>query len=128
MILKHINYAWVIKAAIKNPQYYFVVTGTDAYSSEIENLKEKNPDNLIYTGYISDGEIKALYQKCKALIQPSLYEGFGIPPLEALCVGGKAIVSNVSSLPEIYGDDSCIIRTAFLKHPDKILVTRGQDS
>ena len=101
---KHKNYAWVIKAAVKNPQYFFVVTGTDAYSSEIDDLKEKNPDNLIYTGYISDGEIKALYQKCKALIQPSLYEGFGIPPLEALCVGGKAIVSNVSSLPEIYGD------------------------
>ncbi len=101
---KHKNYEWVIKAAGKNPAYFFVVTGTDAYSSEIDNLKEKKPENLIYTGYISDEEIKALYQRCKALIQPSLYEGFGIPPLEALSVGGKAIVSNKSSLPEIYGD------------------------
>ena len=101
---KHKNYAWVIKAAIKNPQYCFVVTGSDSYSSEIDNLKNTKPDNIIYTGYISDGEIKALYQKCKALIQPSLYEGFGIPPLEALSVGGKAIVSNTSCLPERSGD------------------------
>ena len=101
---KHKNYEWVIKAAIKNPQYLFVVTGSDAYSKELNSLKEKTPDNLIYTGYISDGEIKSLYQKCKALIQPSLYEGFGIPPLEALSVGGKAIISDASCLPEIYGD------------------------
>ena len=42
-------------------------------------------------------------KKCKAFIHPSLYEGFGLPPLEAMSVGARCIVSNVSSLPEIYG-------------------------
>ncbi|MBR3307224.1 MAG: glycosyltransferase family 4 protein [Lachnospiraceae bacterium] len=101
---RHKNHEWIIRSAVRNPAYYFVVTGSDSYSSENRRLADKQPENLIYTGYISDGEVKALYQKAKALIQPSLYEGFGIPPLEALSVGGKAIVSNASCLPEIYGD------------------------
>ena len=46
---------------------------------------------------------------CKALIQPSIYEGFGLPPLEALAVGSEIIVSNRSSLPEIYRDTAYYI-------------------
>ena len=46
----------------------------------------------------------ALMSKCKAFIFPSYYEGFGIPPLEALSVGAKIIVSKAACLPEIYGD------------------------
>ena len=101
---KHKNHEWILKCALKNPQYYFVITGTDAYSTLVRDMEEKRPDNVIYTGYISDGEVKALYQNAKALIQPSFYEGFGMPPLEALSVGGSAIVADASCLPEIYGD------------------------
>ena len=46
---------------------------------------------------------KALMTYCKAFIFPSYYEGFGIPPLEALSVGAKIIVSDRASLPEIFG-------------------------
>ena len=59
---------------------------------------------LIYTGFISDSEIKALYQNCKAFLFPSLMEGFGIPPMEALYNGAPIIISNTSSLPEVYED------------------------
>ena len=55
-------------------------------------------------GYVSDGEVKALMKNCKAFIFPSYYEGFGIPPLEALSCDAKCIVSRSSCLPEIYGD------------------------
>lgn len=106
---KHKNHEWILKCAEKNPQYYFVITGTDAYSTLVKDTEKKKTDNVIYTGYISDGEVKALYRKAKALIQPSFYEGFGLPPLEALSVGGKAIVSNTSSLPEIYGESAYYI-------------------
>lgn len=51
-------------------------------------------------------------QKCKAFVFPSYYEGFGIPPLEALSCGTKIIVSNASCLPEIYAD------TAYYIDPD----------
>ena len=61
--------------------------------------------NIIYTGYQSDGRIKALLEESKALIFPSRYEGFGIPPLEALGCGTAAIVSDIQVMREIYGND-----------------------
>ena len=59
--------------------------------------------NMIYTGYISDGEIKCLMRYCRAYIQPSFVEGFGIPPLEAMSVGTNCILSDCSAFREIYG-------------------------
>lgn len=99
---KHKNFKWVVEAAKRNPKYKFVITGTGIYSDNEIELKKEIPDNVIFTGYISNEEIKSLMIHCKALIQPSLYEGFGLPPLEALSVGAPIIVSNRSCLPEIY--------------------------
>jgi glycosyltransferase involved in cell wall biosynthesis len=58
---------------------------------------------ISFTGYISDDELDRLYAGCKGLILMSLYEGFGIPPLEALSWNKPSIVSNLSSLPEVVG-------------------------
>ena len=60
--------------------------------------------NIIFTGYLSDSEIKALYEKCEAFIFPSLYEGFGLPPLEAKICGANLILSNIEPLQEIFKD------------------------
>lgn len=106
---RHKNFQWVLATARKNPKYYFVITGTDSFSNNSDDLLMKKPDNVIYTGYISDGEIKALMQKCKALIQPSLYEGFGLPPLEAMSQGSPIIISKASCLPEIYKNSAYYI-------------------
>jgi glycosyltransferase involved in cell wall biosynthesis len=61
-----------------------------------------NPD-IIFTGYVSDEELTGLYKNAKLFVYPSLYEGFGFPPLEALSCGCPALISNTSSLPEICG-------------------------
>ena len=53
--------------------------------------------------------MKALMRNCKAFIFPSFFEGFGIPPLEAMSVGAKVLVSNASCLPEIYGNSAIYI-------------------
>ena len=55
-------------------------------------------------GYLADEELARLYASARMLIYPSLYEGFGLPPLEAMASGTPVIVSNVSSLPEVVGD------------------------
>ena len=68
---------------------------------EVEKLKTLS--NIVMTGYLSDGEVKALLSKCKAFVFPTYFEGFGLPPLEALSCGTPIIVSDVTSLPEIYG-------------------------
>lgn len=99
---KHKNFQWVLSAAKNNPKYKFVITGTSVFSNNENELKMVVPENVIFTGYITNEEIKSLMIHCKALIQPSLYEGFGLPPLEAMSVGAKVIVSNASCLPEIY--------------------------
>lgn len=106
---KHKNLTWILNVAKKNSMYNFVLTGNDSFSNEYEELNRKKADNIIFTGFVSDGEMKALMLNCVALIQPSFYEGFGIPPLEALSLGKKIIVSNVSCLPEIYEDSAIYI-------------------
>lgn len=98
----HKNFRWVMEAAKQNPQYTFVITGSRTLNTSDRDIEEQNLNNLIFTGYLTDGEIKALMKNCRAFIQPSLYEGFGLPPMEAMSVGAKCIVSNASSLPEIY--------------------------
>jgi alpha-1,3-rhamnosyl/mannosyltransferase len=55
-------------------------------------------------GYVDDVALAALYASTRMLIYPSLYEGFGLPPLEAMASGTPVIVSNASSLPEVVGD------------------------
>lgn len=52
---------------------------------------------------MQDGENKALMQHCKAFLHPAVFEGFGIPPLEALSQGAPILLSNASCLPELYG-------------------------
>lgn len=100
----HKNIHWIIANALKNKGELFVVSGENSYDKNFKN--EEFPDNIVFTGYISDEQIKSLMTYCKAFVLPSLYEGFGIPPLEALALGCKIIVSNASCLPEIYGDSA----------------------
>lgn len=63
-----------------------------------------NNDRIIFKGYVSDEELFNMYKYAEVFVYPSLYEGFGIPPLEAMQHGCPVVVSNVSSLPEICGD------------------------
>lgn len=62
-----------------------------------------NPQ-IVRAGYVSDGELKALYEHAACLAFPSLYEGFGLPPLEAMFCGCPAIVSTHAALAEACGD------------------------
>jgi glycosyltransferase involved in cell wall biosynthesis len=59
---------------------------------------------VIFTGYVADQERQALYSGAKIFTFPSLYEGFGLPPLEAMACGAPVVASNVSSIPEVVGE------------------------
>ena len=60
--------------------------------------------HIEFTGYVSEDQLTKLYQEALLFAFPSLYEGFGFPPLEAMSHGCPALVSNVASLPEVCGD------------------------
>ena len=99
--MPHKNIKWISYAAKKHQNYKFVITGSKHNYVDMSFEGDKL-ENIIFTGYLKDEEIKALAKYCKAFILPSFYEGFGIPPLEAMSVGADCIVSNTSCLPEIY--------------------------
>jgi glycosyltransferase involved in cell wall biosynthesis len=60
-------------------------------------------------GRVSDAELRALYAGCAAFAYPSLYEGFGLPVLEAMAAGAPVVTSSVSSLPEVAGDAALLV-------------------
>lgn len=96
---KNKNGKWIMEVAKKNPDLVFAVGGKH-YETEYTDI----PDNVHLLGYISDEDACALMKHCRAFIFPSLYEGFGLPPLEALALGTEVISSNSASLPEVLQD------------------------
>ncbi len=87
--------------------YPLVIAGmkgwfADAIESTIRNLEEKGQVRLL--GYVADGVLPQLYAGAAMLLYPSLYEGFGLPPLEAMASGIPVITSNQSSMPEVVDD------------------------
>lgn len=93
-----------IKDSKKNPNDYFAISGFVNIQKFKSELDLESPPNVIYLGYLSDEEVKAIYKKTKALLFPSLYEGFGLPPIEALSSGAKVVVADIKSMHEIFED------------------------
>src|SRR3989344_39701 len=86
-------------------------TSEDKSSPQIElsKIREKIKNyklskRIIFTGFIAQGNLPALYSGAKVFVYPSLYEGFGRPPLESLACGSPVVVSNAASLPEVIGE------------------------
>jgi glycosyltransferase involved in cell wall biosynthesis len=66
-------------------------------------------DEVVATGYVPDADLPAIYSAADVFVYPSLYEGFGVPPLEAMSCGTPVIASNSSSLPEVVGDAALLV-------------------
>ncbi|WP_394186713.1 glycosyltransferase family 4 protein [Metabacillus halosaccharovorans] len=99
------NFKRIIQAinTIDDEDFFIVIAG----GSNPKVFKDSDDillDNKVkYIGYISDNDLKIMYEHATGFIYPSLYEGFGLPPLEAMACGCPVIVSNTSSLPEVCG-------------------------
>ncbi len=97
------NLNWLVEVARRNPGEVIAVAGKGGGKIYGKNTIPQ-AENVIYLGYVSDGEARALLESCKALLFPTFYEGFGIPPMEALACGAKAVVSDTEIMHEVYGD------------------------
>ena len=85
-----------------------------AFNAFTESIQSKAQtmgiaDQVTFIDRPSDEELHALYKEAKIFAYPSLYEGFGIPPLEAMTCGTPVVVSNTSSLPEVVGDAGLLV-------------------
>lgn len=91
----------------ENLSHQLVLAGGKGWENEdIYQMVDKMFHNgeVIFTGYVTNAEKNALYQNAELFVFPSLYEGFGIPPLEAMTFGCPVVSSNAASLPEVVGD------------------------
>lgn len=107
---KRKNLGWIAKYAAQHPEEKFAISGkviSGFASNELSALNQLS--NVRLLGYVTDSQVKWLMKNCKAFVFPSYYEGFGIPPLEALSTGAKIIIGNAASLPEIYKDSALYI-------------------
>jgi glycosyltransferase involved in cell wall biosynthesis len=74
---------------------------------QIDELEVK--DRVRFTGYVDDGDLPMVYNMAETFVFPSLYEGFGIPPLEAMACGVPVVAADNSSLPEAVGDAGLLV-------------------
>ncbi|MEI9913704.1 MAG: glycosyltransferase family 1 protein [Candidatus Saccharibacteria bacterium] len=91
---------------IKHPDLRLVLVGKkDANYDLIEaQAKSKVIKNIIFTDFVSEGQLRWLYENCGAYVFPSLSEGFGLPAMEAMVHGAPVASSNATCLPEVYGE------------------------
>ncbi|MFZ5968132.1 MAG: glycosyltransferase family 4 protein [Bacillota bacterium] len=90
--------------------YKLVILGEPSRTYEnLNKLAEKLSirDKIIFTGFVPTKYLPAFYNACECFVYPSLYEGFGLPPIEAAACGTPVITSNVSSMPEVMGN-TCV--------------------
>ena len=93
--------------------YELVLIGRKGW--KIENLlsKYKDSSRVHFTGFVNDSEVKTLYSNALCFVFPTIYEGFGLPPVEALACGTPVISSNAASMPEVLMD-----RAIYFKNND----------
>jgi len=89
-----------------------VVVGQKGWKNETvrDEIKKSNLfDRIVLAGYVEDEDLPYIYSAADLFIFPSLYEGFGLPPLEAMACGIPVVASNVSSIPEVVGEAAVLV-------------------
>jgi glycosyltransferase involved in cell wall biosynthesis len=95
-----------VKLQEKNPDLVLVLAGKKdvLYKRHERKVQKENIQNVYFTDFVSEGQLRWLYENCAAYVFPSLSEGFGLPGLEAMVHGAPVVSSNATCLPEVYGD------------------------
>jgi glycosyltransferase involved in cell wall biosynthesis len=99
-------------AQLPHPELNLVIAGGhgwlyDSIFAEVERLKLNG--RVIFPGFVADADLPALYSAARVLAYPSLYEGFGLPMLEAMACGTPVVASTASCLPEVAGDAALLV-------------------
>jgi glycosyltransferase involved in cell wall biosynthesis len=94
------------------------------YEGFFHRLRELGLENeVVFTGFVPDADLPAIYSAAELFVFPSLYEGFGLPVLEALACGAPVVTSNRSSLPEVAGDAALLVDPTSVGDLEKAMTT-----
>jgi glycosyltransferase involved in cell wall biosynthesis len=105
--------AWRTAQTSVDPSLTLVVAGAQGGSRVFAgSALGPVPPRVHFTGYVPDAHLAALYTGAAAFLYPSLYEGFGLPPLEAMACGTPVITSDTTSLPEVAADAAVLVDPA----------------
>src|SRR5918998_1720504 len=99
-----------VQAARELPDVRFVFAGK-WLDDAIEELRAVAPENVGFTGWLSDEDLRALYLRAAVYVQASRHEGFGLAVAEAMLAGGVPVVMNVTAMPEGVGDAGVLIES-----------------
>lgn len=97
----------LVEAMVNLPEVGLVVGGAKGWkeSPVFERMKSLGiEDRVVFLGYVEDDDLPALFARCEAFVYPSIYEGFGMPILEAMIMGAPVLCSNQAALTEVAGE------------------------
>ena len=100
----HKNFAGIQAAMTYMRRQDFTLVIAGGANSRVFNAGEAPAGESVVTGRVTDAELRALYENAECFVYPSFYEGFGLPPLEAMTCGCPVVVSRAASLPEVCGE------------------------
>jgi glycosyltransferase involved in cell wall biosynthesis len=99
-----------VQAARELPDVRFVLAGK-WLDDAVEQLLDAAPENVEFTGWLSDEDLRALYRRAAVYVQASRHEGFGLAVAEAMLAGCVPVVVNATSMPEVVGDAGVLIES-----------------
>lgn len=138
-MIPHKNLETLIKVMVKIKQENIdlpcklLISGISGNDSEniINLIRDKGmQDNIILTGFVSNEERNGLYRYCKAFLFPSIFEGFGMPPVEAMILGADVITTRCASLPEVTQEKAVYVKDPYCIDDwiDKMLHYESRDA
>lgn len=100
----------ILRGSIPGIKTKLVLIGGESPLFASARIKVKNfAEDIVFKGFVTDQELRDYYRKAKVVAYPSLYEGFGLPPLEAMASGTPVVSTRTSSIPEVVGDAAILV-------------------
>lgn len=112
-----------LMAALDDIDLVIVGAGHASFAQNPEIEKFRKQSNVVFTGYVTDDELRNYYAGALALVNPSLYEGFGLPVAEALAMGCPVLASDIDAFREVGGTDVVYFNTADASELSNLLIT-----
>jgi alpha-1,3-rhamnosyl/mannosyltransferase len=101
--------AWAALPADVRSSHDLVIAGSAGWHSEATVQRLSSTPGVVHRGYVPEAELPGLTAGATAFVYPSLYEGFGLPPAQAMAAGVPTVMSDVSSMPEVAGDGALLV-------------------